>query len=336
MFDEDYYRIIAKEDPHVLSGFEGFTHFSNSVGKFSTTNYAIPYLLTQRPIIPQQSYNDYLHQAYGETQFFRDLKEAGYQIDLYTSEAYVPETMLGTVHNLTQDRLVPTSNWIMFKKLYRFTASKYLPHTLKKYVWFQEDEFQDVYKRQPQNAYGAAKVAARYLCGELASSLGLPMVYMVFTGIYGVGREDKNVLFYTIDSLLRGQRPSVTRLEQRWDFVQIDDAVSALIAGGEKGKAGAFYAVGNGDNRPLAEFLYIVRDLIDPALPLGVGDVPYKDSRLPNSAIDTTALQADKMCIRDRPRIVSLQPSIGCGSTWMPIIMASCIIAVISRFQRNT
>ena len=145
----------------------------------------------------------------------------------------------------------------------------------------------------PQNAYGAAKVAARYLCGELASSLGLPMVYMVFTGIYGVGREDKNVLFYTIDSLLRGQRPSVTRLEQRWDFVQIDDAVSALIAGGEKGKAGAFYAVGNGDNRPLAEFLYIVRDLIDPALPLGVGDVPYKDSRLPNSAIDTTALQAD-------------------------------------------
>ncbi|WP_138295349.1 MULTISPECIES: LTA synthase family protein [unclassified Clostridium] len=144
MFDEDYYRIIAKEDPHVLSGFEGFTHFSNSVGKFSTTNYAIPYLLTQRPIIPQQSYNDYLHQAYGETQFFRDLKEAGYQIDLYTSEAYVPETMLGTVHNLTQDRLVPTSNWIMFKKLYRFTASKYLPHTLKKYVWFQEDEFQKI------------------------------------------------------------------------------------------------------------------------------------------------------------------------------------------------
>lgn len=144
MFDEDYYRMIAKENPQVLSSFEGFTHFSNSVGKFSTTNYSIPYLLTKKAIIPQQSYQSYLDQAYSESNFLRDLKGEGYQVNLYTSQAYVPKLMLGTVDNLTEDKLVPTSNWDLFKKLYRFTASKYFPQTLKKYVWFWEDEFQKI------------------------------------------------------------------------------------------------------------------------------------------------------------------------------------------------
>ncbi|MBC8528123.1 hypothetical protein H8699_01545 [Christensenellaceae bacterium NSJ-44] len=144
MFDEDYYQMISKEHPEALESFDGFTHFSNTVGKFSTTNYSIPYLLTNKANIPQQDYGEYLNQAYAENSFLTDLKEAGYQIDLYTSEDYVPETMLGTVNNYAQEKLVPTSNWAMFKKLYRFTASKYFPQTLKKYVWFWEDEFQKI------------------------------------------------------------------------------------------------------------------------------------------------------------------------------------------------
>lgn len=143
------------------------------------------------------------------------------------------------------------------------------------------------------NGYGAAKIAAHYLSEEMARQLGVGFLYAVTTSVYGVGREDGNVLFYVMEKLLKREKPSVTRLEQPWDYVHIDDLTGALLAIGERGRPGAFYAIGNGENRPLAEYLRLVRDLIDPALPLGIGEVPYAGGRVTSSCIDPTALRED-------------------------------------------
>lgn len=145
----------------------------------------------------------------------------------------------------------------------------------------------------PLNAYGAAKVSARYLCKALCEELGLPYIYMVITGVYSADRVDNNVIYYTIASLLDGQRPSFTKLEQLWDYVHIDDVMLAMTLIAEKGKAGAFYVIGHGDNQPLANYIYAIRDAIDPNAPLGVGDVPYKDGRMPASCVDLTSLRED-------------------------------------------
>jgi len=145
----------------------------------------------------------------------------------------------------------------------------------------------------PMNAYAAAKVAARYLCTTLAKDLQIPLLYAVITSVYGVGREDSNVVFYTIDCLLHGIKPSLTPLQQRWDFISIDDVVPALIAIAERGHDNAFYAVGRGDNLPLCEFLKIIRDLIDPALELGIGELAYSDDKIPCSAVDVLPLEQD-------------------------------------------
>lgn len=145
----------------------------------------------------------------------------------------------------------------------------------------------------PQNAYGSVKVALRYLAGSLAEQLGVGLVYAVITGIYAADRRDNNVIFYTIDKLLRGEKPSLTRLEQLWDYVYIDDVAEALYLIGEKGLGGRFYAIGHGDNQPLSRYIEEIRDCIDPSLPLGLGEVPYKNGELPCSCIDLTALTRD-------------------------------------------
>jgi len=145
----------------------------------------------------------------------------------------------------------------------------------------------------PLNAYGAAKVSARYLCKALCEELGLPFIYAVITGVYSADRVDNNVIYYTIASLLEGKRPSFTRLEQLWDYVHIDDVMDAFTAIAQKGKPGAFYAIGHGDNQPLAEYIYAIRDAIDPNAPMGVGEVPYKDGKMPASCVDLTALRED-------------------------------------------
>ena len=88
----------------------------------------------------------------------------------------------------------------------------------------------------PSNAYGSVKVAVRFLAQSLAEQLGMEFVYPVITGIYAADRKDNNVLFYTIEKLLRHEKPSLTRLEQLWDYVYIDDVVEAMFLLGDSGR----------------------------------------------------------------------------------------------------
>lgn len=145
----------------------------------------------------------------------------------------------------------------------------------------------------PQNAYGSVKVALRYLAEQYARQCKVKFIYVVITGIYAADRKDNNVIFYVIDKLLRGEKPSVTKLEQCWDYVNIKDVVEALHLIGDYGKDGAFYAIGKGDNQPLYQYIEIIHNYINPDLPIGIGEVPYVNDRLPSSCIDLTMVTKD-------------------------------------------
>lgn len=145
----------------------------------------------------------------------------------------------------------------------------------------------------PQNAYGSVKVAVRYLAEQYAQQMSIDFIYVVITGIYAADRKDNNVIFYVIDKLLRGEKPSVTKLEQLWDYVNIQDVVKALALIGDKGKNRMFYSIGHGDNQPLYKYIEIIHNYINPDLPLGVGEVPYTNDILPSSCIDLSRIYED-------------------------------------------
>lgn len=145
----------------------------------------------------------------------------------------------------------------------------------------------------PQNAYGVAKISARYACLILCKDLNVPFIYTVISGIYSEDRNDNNVIYYTIAKLLHGEKPSLTRLEQLWDYVHIDDVVYGLQLVAEHGKANSFYALGHGDNWPLANYIYKIRDIIDPNAELGIGDIPYTNSEMPCSCVNLKPIYDD-------------------------------------------
>lgn len=167
-----------------------------------------------------------------------------------------------------------------------------LPGSTSEYLYYGKP-INEYAVPSPQNAYGSVKVALRYLAEQYAHQKGIGFVYVVITGIYAADRRDNNVIFYTIDKLLKGEKPLLTKLEQLWDYVNIKDVVEALVLIGEKGRSGAFYAVGHGDNWPLCQYIEMIRDYISPELELGIGEVPYTRDRLPSSCIDLTALYND-------------------------------------------
>lgn len=143
------------------------------------------------------------------------------------------------------------------------------------------------------NAYGTVKIAFRYIAEHYIRKLGMEYNYVILSGIYAADRKDNNVIFYTIEKLLNREKPSLTKLEQLWDYIYISDAITALRLVGEKGKPNSFYAIGHGDNQPLYEYIYCIRDYIDPTLPLGIGEIPYPSKIVPCSCVDISDLSRD-------------------------------------------
>lgn len=145
----------------------------------------------------------------------------------------------------------------------------------------------------PSDMYSASKVATRYICMDYARQHHIGLIWTLITSIYGPGRDDNNLISYTIKSLLKGEKPSTTKLEQKWDYLYVDDLINALVLLGEKGVSGKVYPIGSGDYRQMREYVELIRDIIDPSLPLGIGDLPYKSSKVDNQMMKITELTAD-------------------------------------------
>lgn len=145
----------------------------------------------------------------------------------------------------------------------------------------------------PSDMYAASKVATRFLCQTYARLHEIDFVWMAVTSVYGPGRNDNNLVTYAIKSLLNGECPGFTRLEQQWDYIYIDDLISAFAAVGEKGIGGKVYPVGSGIHRPMSEYVTTIRDLIDPSLPLDIGRLPYKNDKIDNQVLDISELVKD-------------------------------------------
>lgn len=145
----------------------------------------------------------------------------------------------------------------------------------------------------PQNAYGSVKIATKFLCEEMCREFGISFIYIVISGIYSEDRTDNNVIYYTISSLLKGEIPKLTKLEQLWDYVHINDVIDAMLRVVERGKDGGFYPIGHEDNWPLANYILMIRDIINPNAKLAIGEVPYDCNVLPMSCVDMTETKQD-------------------------------------------
>lgn len=146
----------------------------------------------------------------------------------------------------------------------------------------------------PSDMYSASKVATRYVCQTYARLHGLDLIWTLITSIYGPGRNDNNLISYAIQSLLKSEKPSFTGLEQQWDYLYVEDLLEAMILLGEKGVGGKVYPVGSGEHHQLNHYVETIRNLINPDLPIGIGDLPYKNpDKIDNQIMDISEIRTD-------------------------------------------
>ena len=73
---------------------------------------------------------------------------------------------------------------------------------------------------------------------------------------------------------MKAERPATTAGEQRWDYVHVEDVAEAIVQAAEQQAAGVFN-LGSGTVHTIREVIEVIRDLVDPDLPVGFGETPY-------------------------------------------------------------
>ena len=145
----------------------------------------------------------------------------------------------------------------------------------------------------PENGYGMAKLCAGQMSRVEAKALDLDHVWVRILSVYGPHDGPMTMISGTIRKLLAGERPALTAGIQRWDYLYAGDSADAFYLAACHGRNGAVYPLGSGQALPLKDYIIQMRDAIDPALPLGFGEVPYGPLQVMHLQADISALQAD-------------------------------------------
>ncbi len=143
----------------------------------------------------------------------------------------------------------------------------------------------------PTTLYGASKLAACVLARGLAARLGLRCAWLRLFSAYGPRDDPSWLIPSLILQLGAGRRPLLTRCEQMWDYIYVNDAAEAILAAARSPGVDGVFNLGSGRAYSLREIVERVRDLVDPALPLGIGELPYRPDQVMHLEANIERLQ---------------------------------------------
>lgn len=153
----------------------------------------------------------------------------------------------------------------------------------------------------PENEYGRAKLAAGVSSRELCRELGIEHAWVRVLSVYGPYDGMNTMITSVIRGLLKGDRVSLTKGEQMWNYLYSEDAGKELYLLGAKAvRNGAVYILAGSEEHSLKE--YVVRlcramDADDKLL--GFGDVLYGAGQVMCLTADISALCSDTGYIPD-------------------------------------
>lgn len=140
--------------------------------------------------------------------------------------------------------------------------------------------------------YGAAKDAAEMVCKTLAFQNKIAFNTAILASVYGEGDQSNMIQNVLIRALLKGESPKLVSGNNLYDWIYVDDVVSALIDIAEKGAENRTYYVGHRELQTFQELVRQTRNIIAPNVELIFGESKDK-SVIDYSLVDREALFRD-------------------------------------------
>ena len=108
---------------------------------------------------------------------------------------------------------------------------------------------------EPFTAYGSCKAAAFYLLKSKAKALDIDFIWGRIFSLIGRYEPEGRMFPDLVRRLYNGEKISLSSCEQYWDYLDAGDCADAIIALGEKARAGEAYNLANGDYKPLKDYV---------------------------------------------------------------------------------
>ncbi|MCE9606319.1 MAG: NAD(P)-dependent oxidoreductase [Planctomycetia bacterium] len=154
------------------------------------------------------------------------------------------------------------------------------------------DRIDETTPTHPTTLYGAAKLTTCRQTQALCATLGMRYAWLRLFSAYGPHDDPSWLIPYIALKLLRGERPTTTAGEQRWDYVYVEDVAAAIVAILAAPAAQGIFNVGSGTTATIREIIEQVRDAIDPNAEIGFGEVPYRPDQVMRLEANITRLRA--------------------------------------------
>lgn len=133
---------------------------------------------------------------------------------------------------------------------------------------------------EPTTLYGIAKVATARTLLTLAALHDVSAAWGRVFSLYGPGDDGDWLIPSLIRAFRQGRTPQLTRCEQVWEYLHVDDAADAFVALVETPDATGLFNVGSGAPAPLRDIVLMLRDMAAPDIAPDFGALPYRPDQV--------------------------------------------------------
>jgi UDP-glucose 4-epimerase len=133
---------------------------------------------------------------------------------------------------------------------------------------------------RPTTLYGVAKLATGIFAEHACTERGVRFAWVRLFSAFGPMDDPSWMISSLVLQLLARRRPALTLGEQRWDYVYATDAADAVMRIALDPEARGIFNLGSGQAHPIRYVAESIRNLVDPALPLGFGEIPYRSDQV--------------------------------------------------------
>jgi nucleoside-diphosphate-sugar epimerase len=144
----------------------------------------------------------------------------------------------------------------------------------------------------PRTAYGVTKLCVGLLSRQLCEMAGVRYIWIRLLASYGPKDDVRHLIPTVIMKLLAGEKPALTLGKQRWDYLYVEDAAEAIYQVALNPQAQGVFNLGSGEAYTIRSIVERTRDIIDPRLKLGFGEVPYRPDQIMHLQADISKLQS--------------------------------------------
>lgn len=146
----------------------------------------------------------------------------------------------------------------------------------------------------PETAYGIAKCVAYEKGMELCQKYGIRFFWPRILSAYGPDDKLHTFIMSCLNAAVYNKEILLTKCEQIWDYIYVDDVADALVRIAEQGTPGVKYTVASGQAKKLEKYLFEIAEITEnPSLVKAVGKKEYADAQVMYLVGDISKLRED-------------------------------------------